>query len=116
MAVWEVFHRHTDTIEPLSLNEAYLDVTATKQVSRHATLLAKVIRQQIWDELNLTASAGVAPIDPSRPHLVVCSITGQILSFGSKLEHSALPFVADETRPTVKSEDTDQTSSQEKQT
>lgn len=58
MAVWEIFQRHTDTIEPLSLNEAYLDVTATKQVSRHATLLAKVIRQQIWDELNLTGIGG----------------------------------------------------------
>ncbi|MBB5062485.1 DNA polymerase IV [Granulicella mallensis] len=60
-AVREIFQRHTDEIEPLSLDEAYLDVTVNKTDIKTATLVAKTIRQQIWEELNLTASAGVAP-------------------------------------------------------
>lgn len=60
-AVREIFRRHTDLIEPLSLDEAYLDVTTNKMGLPTATLVAKTIRQQIWEELNLTASAGVAP-------------------------------------------------------
>ena len=57
----EIFHRHTDLIEPLSLDEAYLDVTENKTGLPTATRVAKTIRQQIREELNLTASAGVAP-------------------------------------------------------
>jgi len=56
-----IFERHTDAIEPLSLDEAYLDVTENKTGLPTATLVAKAIRQQIREELNLTASAGVAP-------------------------------------------------------
>jgi DNA polymerase-4 len=56
-----IFHRHTDLIEPLSLDEAYLDVTENKTDLPTATRVAKAIRQQIREELNLTASAGVAP-------------------------------------------------------
>jgi DNA polymerase IV len=59
--VREIFHRHTDLIEPLSLDEAYLDVTENKMGLPTATRVAKAIRQQIQDELHLTASAGVAP-------------------------------------------------------
>jgi DNA polymerase-4 len=60
-SVREIFQRHTDAIEPLSLDEAYLDVTENKLRLPTATLVAKIIRQQIQQELNLTASAGVAP-------------------------------------------------------
>jgi len=60
-AVRKIFQRHTDAIEPLSLDEAYLDVTQNKLGLPTATLVAKTIRQQIREELNLTASAGVAP-------------------------------------------------------
>jgi DNA polymerase IV len=59
--VREIFKRHTDLIEPLSLDEAYLDVTENKSGLATATLVARTIRQQIREELNLTASAGVAP-------------------------------------------------------
>jgi DNA polymerase IV len=59
--VREIFKRHTDLIEPLSLDEAYLDVTENKTGLPTATLVAKTIREQIRQELNLTASAGVAP-------------------------------------------------------
>jgi DNA polymerase IV len=59
--VREIFKRHTDLIEPLSLDEAYLDVTTNKTGLPTATLVARTIRGQIRQELNLTASAGVAP-------------------------------------------------------
>jgi DNA polymerase IV len=57
----EIFHRHTDLIEPLSLDEAYLDVTENKTGLPTATRVAGAIREQIRQELHLTASAGVAP-------------------------------------------------------
>jgi DNA polymerase-4 len=56
----EIFHRYTDLIEPLSLDEAYLDVTNDKQDIGSAIDIAKLIRQAIKDELKLTASAGVS--------------------------------------------------------
>jgi DNA polymerase-4 len=59
--VREIFKRHTDLIEPLSLDEAYLDVTENKTGLPTATRVARAIRAQIREELNLTASAGVAP-------------------------------------------------------
>jgi len=59
--VREIFRRHTDLIEPVSLDEAYLDVTENKTGLPTATLVARAIRDRIRQELNLTASAGVAP-------------------------------------------------------
>lgn len=58
----EIFSRYTPRIEPLSLDEAYLDVTDSEHCQGSATLIAREIRQAIADELNLTASAGIAPI------------------------------------------------------
>lgn len=57
----EIFKQHTDLIEPLSLDEAYLDVTENKTGLSTATRVARAIREAIRSELNLTASAGVAP-------------------------------------------------------
>jgi len=57
----EIFARHTDLIEPLSLDEAYLDVTLPKQDLGSATAIAAVIRDAIREETGLTASAGIAP-------------------------------------------------------
>src|SRR6202047_4424108 len=59
--VREIFKRHTDLVEPLSLDEAYLDVTENKTGLPTATRVARAIRDQIREELKLTASAGVAP-------------------------------------------------------
>lgn len=59
--VRDIFKQHTDRIEPLSLDEAYLDVTENKTGLPTATRVAKAIRSQIREDLNLTASAGVAP-------------------------------------------------------
>jgi DNA polymerase-4 len=57
----EIFQRHTDLIEPLSLDEAYLDVTQPKLDLGSATAIAQRIREQIREEIHLVASAGVAP-------------------------------------------------------
>ena len=57
-----IFARYTDLIEPLSLDEAYLDVTHCQLHHGSATLIAEAIRDEIRSELRLTASAGVAPI------------------------------------------------------
>ena len=59
--VHDIFKRHTDLVEPLSLDEAYLDVTQNKTGLPTATLVARMIREEIRQELDLTASAGVAP-------------------------------------------------------
>ena len=59
--VGDIFKRHADLTEPLSLDEAYLDVTENKIGLPTATLVARAIREQIRQEIKLTASAGVAP-------------------------------------------------------
>lgn len=56
----DIFYRYTEIIEPLSLDEAYLDVSTSSMFSSSATLIAEDIRKTIKRELNLTASAGVA--------------------------------------------------------
>src|SRR6202047_2961329 len=56
--VREIFKRHTDLIEPLSRDEAYLDVSDNKTGLPTATQVARTIREQIRSELSLTASAG----------------------------------------------------------
>ncbi len=57
----EVFHSYTDLVEPLSLDEAYLDVTGSSQCKGSATLIAEQIRQTIRQSQHITVSAGVAP-------------------------------------------------------
>lgn len=58
--VREIFQRYTDLIEPLSLDEAYLDVTVDKQAIGSAIDIATLIKKAIKEELSLTASAGVS--------------------------------------------------------
>jgi DNA polymerase-4 len=58
--VMAIFHRYTQLVEPLSLDEAFLDVTTNSQNHPSATILAERIRSQIYQELRLTASAGVS--------------------------------------------------------
>ncbi|MDO6811571.1 DNA polymerase IV [Tenacibaculum soleae] len=55
-----IFYDYTDLVEPLSLDEAYLDVTENKKSNLSASLIAQEIRQRIWDELQLRASAGIS--------------------------------------------------------
>ncbi|MGT2800717.1 DNA polymerase IV [Streptococcus marmotae] len=58
--VREIFHRYTDLVEPMSIDEAYLDVTENKKGIKSAVKIAKLIQHDIWNELRLTASAGVS--------------------------------------------------------
>jgi len=59
--IHEIFQQYTDFIEPLSLDEAYLDVTQSSFCNGSATLMAQEIRQKILSSQQLTASAGIAP-------------------------------------------------------
>jgi DNA polymerase-4 len=56
----EIFFEYTDLVEPLSLDEAYMDVTYAKKGKPSATLIAQEIRKRIFEETKLTASAGVS--------------------------------------------------------
>ncbi len=56
----EIFYEFTDLVEPLSLDEAYLDVTENKKGNPSASMIATEIRQRIYEELELRASAGVS--------------------------------------------------------
>ena len=55
-----IFKEYTDLVEPLSLDEAYLDVTKNKKGNPSASLIAQEIRKRIYDELGLHASAGIS--------------------------------------------------------
>ena len=55
-----IFKEYTDLVEPLSLDEAYLDVTINKKGNTSASLLAEEIRKRIFEEVGLTASAGIS--------------------------------------------------------
>lgn len=56
-----IFYEYTELVEPLSLDEAFLDVTNSEHCEGSATRIAEQIRQRVYDELKLTVSAGVAP-------------------------------------------------------
>mgnify|MGYP000518617945 FL=1 len=56
----EIFYEYTDLVEPLSLDEAYLDVTENKKGIERATVIANEIRQKIYEQTQLTASAGIS--------------------------------------------------------
>ncbi len=60
LQIREIFHEYTDLVEPLSLDEAYLDVTENKKGLPSASLIARDIRDRIFEELGLTASAGIS--------------------------------------------------------
>ena len=57
----EIFYSYTHIVEPLSLDEAYLDVTDVQEHSNSATYIAQAIRKDIFEKTGLTASAGIAP-------------------------------------------------------
>jgi DNA polymerase IV len=100
-SVREIFKRHTDLVEPLSLDEAYLDVTENKTGLPTATRVARAIREQIRQELNLTASAGVAPnkflakiaSDWHKPDGLFVIQPGEVDAFLSPLPVGRLPGV-----------------------
>ncbi|AGO53813.1 DNA polymerase IV [Serratia plymuthica] len=97
----EIFARYTPLIEPLSLDEAYLDVTDCTQCNGSATLIAQEIRQAIAEELNLTASAGIAPIkflakiasELNKPNGQYVITPAQVPAFLQQLPLSKIPGV-----------------------
>ncbi|ASA57086.1 DNA polymerase IV [Vibrio gazogenes] len=97
----EIFTRYTDVIEPLSLDEAYLDVTDSSLFQGSATLIAQDIRKTIESELNLTASAGVAPIkfvakvasDINKPNGICVIPPSELHSFIEGLALGKIPGV-----------------------
>ncbi len=99
--VREIFARHTDLIEPLSLDEAYLDVTASRSGLPTATATAEAIRAAIREETRLTASAGVAPnkflakiaSDWRKPDGIFVVRPHQVLAFLEPLPVGRLPGV-----------------------
>jgi DNA polymerase-4 len=109
--VREIFKRHTDLIEPLSLDEAYLDVSENKTELPTATQVARTIREQIRKELNLTASAGVAPnkflakiaSDWKKPDGLFVIQPDDVDSFLSPLPVGRLPGVGKVTEEKLKS-------------
>ena len=60
LKIRNIFFDYTDLVEPLSLDEAYLDVTTNKKGNPSASLIAEEIRQRIFNEVGLTASAGIS--------------------------------------------------------
>jgi DNA polymerase-4 len=108
--VREIFKRHTDLIEPLSLDEAYLDVSENKTALPTATKVAQTIREQIHTELRLTASAGVAPnkflakiaSDWKKPDGLFVIQPEEINSFLSPLPVGRLPGVGKVTEEKLK--------------
>jgi DNA polymerase-4 len=59
--IMDIYRDYTDLVEPLSLDEAYLDVSNSPHCKGSATLIAQEIRQRIFETVGITASAGVAP-------------------------------------------------------
>ncbi|MCP4321982.1 MAG: DNA polymerase IV, partial [Alteromonadales bacterium] len=97
----EIFYRYTDLVEPLSLDEAFLDVTDCKLCKGSATYIAQDIRRAIFEELNLTASAGVAPVkflakiasDENKPNGQCVITPDQIPEFIKNLSLKKIPGV-----------------------
>ncbi len=97
----EIFLGHTDLVEPLSLDEAYLDVTENKRGFETATAVAKSIRAEIFEVTRLTASAGVAPVkflakiasDVRKPDGLFVIQPHQVLDFLVDLSVAKIPGV-----------------------
>lgn len=102
--------QYTDVIEPLSLDEAYLDVSSSKVCGGSATLIAEKIRQQIYDELQLTASAGIAPnkflakiaSDENKPNGQCVITPDKVSNFVEKLPLKKIPGIGPKTSEKLK--------------
>lgn len=104
-AIQAIFHRYTALVEPLSLDEAYLDVSDCSMFSGSATLIAEDIRRTIFAETGLTASAGVAPnkflakiaSDENKPNGLFVLPPQKVAAFVEKLPLRKIPGVGQKT-------------------
>ena len=107
--VREIFSEHTDLVQPLSLDEAYLDVTAPKIASPSATATAQAIRARIREVTGLTASAGAAPnkflakiaSDWNKPDGLFVVSPARVEAFLTPLPVAKIPGVGGHPRPIV---------------
>ena len=96
--VREIFHRYTPIVQPLSLDEAFLDISGCLRLHGSARTIGWAIKNAIRDELNLTASVGVAPLkfvakiasDLQKPDGFVEVTAGNVLAFLEPLAISRL--------------------------
>lgn len=103
--VMEIFHRYTSLIEPLSIDEAYLDVTNSLHFQGSATRIAQAIRADIERELSLTASAGVAPnkflakiaSEQNKPNGLFVLTPEEVPKFVSQLPLGKIPGIGGKT-------------------
>ena len=109
--IHQIFREYTDKIEPLSLDEAYLDVTENLKNLPSATEVAMQIRSDIFKHTGLTASAGVAPnkflakvaSDWNKPNGIYVVKPHQVQSFIEHLELKKIPGVGKVTQEKLKS-------------
>ena len=94
LEILAIFKRYTDLIEPMSIDEAYLDVTENKLGIKSAVKIARLIQQDIWQELHLTASAGVSynkflakmASDYQKPHGLTVILPDQAQDFLKQMD------------------------------
>ena len=109
--IHQIFQRYTTQIEPLSLDEAYLDVTENLQNLPSATAVAEQIRADIFNTTGLTASAGVAPnkflakiaSDWNKPNGICVIKPNQVQQFIQHLALKKIPGVGKVTQEKLKS-------------
>jgi len=107
-----IFHRYTDLVEPLSLDEAWLDVTQNKPGNPSATRLAQEVQARILAETGLTASAGVSynkflakiATDVNKPHGMFVIPPDQALGFLDSLALQRFPGVGPKTAARLQQE------------
>lgn len=94
LEIHAIFKRYTDLIEPMSIDEAYLDVTENKKNIHSAVKIARLIQRDIWNELHLTSSAGVSynkflakiASDFEKPHGLTVILPEEAQEFLSKMD------------------------------
>ena len=94
LQIRSIFKRYTDLIEPMSIDEAYLDVTENKLGIKSAVKIARLIQQDIWHELRLTASAGISynkflakmASDYQKPHGLTVILPDQAQDFLKQMD------------------------------
>lgn len=105
-----IFESYTDKIEPLSLDEAYLDLSESEACQGSATLAAKEIRQKIYQTTKLTASAGIAPLkflakiasDLNKPNGQFTINPNEVWDFIEQMELRKIPGVGKVTQEKLK--------------